>query len=39
MGRIGSFGAIDLPAIKDKITSIMEGGPEAFKLRNAKYGF
>jgi chromosome segregation protein len=38
-GQIKAVGAIDSPAIKDEITSVTEGGPEAFKLRKEKYGF
>lgn len=38
-GRVSHSGAIDNVAIKDVITSVTEGGKEAFKLRNAKYGF
>ena len=32
-------GAIETPAIRPAITSIMEGGREAFDLRSRKYGF
>lgn len=38
-GEIRQVGAIDIPAIKDEITKIMEGGEKAFKLRKDKYGF
>jgi len=38
-GRIKCQGAIDIEEIRNEITSIMEGGKEAFKLRNQKYGF
>jgi type III restriction enzyme len=38
-GRIGTVGAIDNPPVRDEITSVTEGGKEAFKLRKAKYGF
>jgi type III restriction enzyme len=38
-GRIGVVGAIDNPPVREEITSITEGGKEAFKLRKAKYGF
>ena len=38
-GQIKAVGAIDSPIIKDEITSVTEGGKEAFKLRKEKYGF
>lgn len=38
-GEIQHIGAIDIPAIRDVITRIMEGGEKAFKLRKDKYGF
>lgn len=38
-GRIADEGAIDIPAIRDTIQSVMEGGEKAFKLRLEKYGF
>jgi type III restriction enzyme len=38
-GQIKVVGAIDNPAIKDEITSVTEGGKEAFNLRKEKYGF
>lgn len=38
-GRIEKTGAIDVTAIRSAITRIMEGGEEAFKLRQKKYGF
>jgi chromosome segregation protein len=38
-GQIKAVGAIDSPSIKDEITSVTEGGKEAFKLRKEKYGF
>jgi len=38
-GRIAHEGAIDVPAVRDAITRVMEGGEKAFKLRTAKYGF
>lgn len=38
-GQIKTVGAIDSLAIKDEITSVTEGGKEAFKLRKEKYGF
>jgi hypothetical protein len=31
-------GAIDVPAIREKATKILEGGTEAFKQRMDKYG-
>ena len=38
-GRIKISGAIDIKAVRDEITAVMEGGEKAFKLRKAKYGF
>ncbi len=38
-GKIRTSGAIDQPEIKELITSIMEGGREAFQLRKDKYGY
>lgn len=38
-GKIAGEGAIDVPAIREAITSVMEGGQEAFNLRMQKYGF
>lgn len=38
-GQIRCSGAIDNKTIRDEITSITEGGREAFKLRMDKYGF
>jgi len=38
-GMIKNQGAIDVPQIRSEITSIMEGGEDAFKLRRDKYGF
>jgi type III restriction enzyme len=38
-GQIKAVGAIDSPTIKEEITSVTEGGKEAFKLRKEKYGF
>lgn len=38
-GEIKGQGAIDLPAIREAITKVMEGGEKAFKLRADKYGF
>lgn len=38
-GRIVAEGAIDVPETNDVIKRIMEGGEEAFKMRQAKYGF
>jgi len=32
-------GAIDVPAIKEKASEILEGGPEAFEQRKLKYGY
>ncbi len=38
-GQIKAAGAIDNVGIKDEITTVTEGGKEAFKLRMEKYGF
>src|SRR5438132_1541889 len=38
-GKIKLAGAIDVPDIKREITEVMEGGVDAFKLRQHKYGF
>lgn len=38
-GIIKCEGAIDTKAVREEITSVMEGGERAFKLRKDKYGF
>lgn len=38
-GIIKAEGAIDSKVVKDEITSVMEGGEKAFKLRKDKYGY
>ena len=38
-GIIKAQGAIDSQNVKDEITSVMEGGEKAFRLRKDKYGF
>lgn len=38
-GQIKDVGAIDNMAIREEITTVTEGGKEAFKLRMEKYGF
>jgi ABC-type cobalamin/Fe3+-siderophores transport system ATPase subunit len=38
-GRIKTEGAIDVGEVRAEITSIMEGGEKAFRLRKDKYGF
>jgi chromosome segregation protein len=38
-GLIKAEGPIDSKSVKDEITSVMEGGEKAFKLRKDKYGF
>ncbi|WP_312046740.1 TrlF family AAA-like ATPase [Anaerotignum sp.] len=38
-GQIKAEGAIDSKIIKAEITSVMEGGEKAFRLRKDKYGF
>jgi len=38
-GFIKAEGAIDFKTVRDEITSVMEGGEKAFRLRKDKYGF
>lgn len=38
-GRIKTEGAIDVEEIRSSITTVMEGGERAFRLRQEKYGF
>ena len=38
-GHIKEQGAIDVAAIRNQITAVMEGGEKAFRLRKEKYGF
>lgn len=38
-GKIKAEGAIDFKVVRDEITSVMEGGEKAFRLRKDKYGF
>ncbi len=38
-GHIKEQGAIDVAAVRQQITSVMEGGERAFRLRKEKYGF
>ncbi|WP_270373654.1 TrlF family AAA-like ATPase [Marinicauda sp. Alg238-R41] len=38
-GKIAGEGAIDIPAAREAIKRIMEGGEAAFNLRREKYGF
>lgn len=38
-GRIKAMGAIDKEEIREEITTVTEGGRQAFKLRMVKYGF
>lgn len=38
-GQIKCRGAIDMNEIRNEITSVMEGGEKAFRLRKEKYGF
>jgi type III restriction enzyme len=38
-GHIELEGAIDIPAVRKEITTVMEGGEKAFRLRKEKYGF
>ena len=36
---VDAQGSIDIPAIRDQVASILEGGKEAFMQRKEKYGF
>ena len=38
-GIIKAEGAIDFKTVREEITSVMEGGEKAFRLRKDKYGF
>ena len=38
-GQIKYEGAIDVRNVRNEITRVTEGGPEAFRLRKDKYGF
>lgn len=38
-GAITDEGAIDKEGIRKQITTIMEGGQDAFRMRKEKYGF
>jgi chromosome segregation protein len=38
-GHVKVQGAIDVATVRDAITSVMEGGERAFRLRKEKYGF
>lgn len=38
-GRVKCEGAIDVEGIRQEITTVMEGGRDAFRLRKEKYGF
>lgn len=38
-GIIKAEGSIDFKVVRDEITSVMEGGEKAFRLRKDKYGF
>lgn len=38
-GKIKCEGAIDVPMVREEITTVMEGGKEAFQMRQDKYGF
>jgi type III restriction enzyme len=37
--KIKTTGAIDITAVREEITNVMEGGEKAFRLRKEKYGF
>ena len=38
-GTISAQGAIEAPAVKQVILDTVDGGRDAFRLRQAKYGF
>jgi type III restriction enzyme len=38
-GNVKLLGAIDVRDVRQEITSVMEGGEKAFRLRKEKYGF
>lgn len=38
-GWVGAQGAIEQPAVKEALLTVLDGGPEAFALRSRKYGF
>jgi type III restriction enzyme len=38
-GHLKERGAIDVASVRDEITTVMEGGEKAFRLRKEKYGF
>jgi type III restriction enzyme len=38
-GHVKLEGAIDVPAVRQEITRVMEGGEKAFLLRKERYGF
>lgn len=38
-GRIKLGRAIDIPIVRDEITTVMEGDEKAFLLRKEEYGF
>ncbi len=38
-GQVKLQGAIDVEAVREEITRVMEGGEKAFRLRKDKYGF
>lgn len=38
-GKISQLGAIDIPVVRTEITTVMEGGEKAFRLRKERYGF
>ena len=38
-GHIKAEAAIDIALVRSEITTVMEGGEKAFRLRKEKYGF
>lgn len=39
MGTVLAVGSIDRPDVKENVSYIMEGSPEAFRLRRERYGY
>jgi len=38
-GRVAAFGTIEEPSVRDAIVATVDGGGDAFRLRQLKYGF
>ncbi len=39
LGRITDAGSMDSAAVKDRVSLVMEGSAEAFRLRRERYGY